>query len=202
MVTHARAGIPWLAMLAVAAPGLLVVVLACALHQQPWAARLAQGGLLLIAVGASFLLDERSAAMVEATPRSPWWGMFARSLGLAAVLAVICGVAAAWGRAFPTPQGWLLALLPSIAAVGAVAAAALFRRLGRCAPGDLVAAAAGMLLLGLLIFGPRLGDADLLPTPGTAASGELIGWGVLLAVAVAVLAWAPTGRQPRPAVDI
>ena len=98
-------------------------------------------------------------------------------------------------------QGWLLALLPAIAAFAAVAGAAVLRRRGRCSPGDLMAAAAGVLLLGLLLFGPRWGDVELLPAPGAATAGELVVWGVVLAAAGAALAWAPSGRPSRPASD-
>ena len=201
MPTHARAGIPWRSLLGVAGPGLLLIGLAFGFGDRPWASRLAQGGLLLLSVAASFILDEPSAAAVEATPRSPWWGLAARLLGLAAILALVCVVAAAWDRANPAPQGWLLALLPAIAAVAAVAGAAVLRRLGRRSPGDLMAAAAGVLLLGLLLFGPRWGDVELLPAPGAATAGELVVWGVVLAAAGAALAWAPSGRPSRPASD-
>jgi hypothetical protein len=202
MITHARAGVPWLVVLAATAPGLAIVGLAFGLGERPWAARLVQGGLLLTAIGSSFLLDEPPAAVVEATPRSPWWWLQARLLGLAAVLAVICGVVATWQWVYPTPQGWLLAVLPAIAAIAVVAAAAVLRRLGRCAPGDVVAAAAVLLLLGALLFGSRWGGVDVLPAPGAASARELIAWGLVLAASGAVLAWAPSGRPSHPAADV
>jgi hypothetical protein len=202
VITHARAGIPWLPLLTAAAPGAFIVGLAFVFGERPWAARVVQGGLLLVALGSSFLLDEPPAAVVEATPRSPWWWLRARLLGLAAVLTAIGGVVAAWQWAQPTPQGWLLALLPAIVAVAAVAGAALLRRRGRYAPGELVAAAAGVLLLGLWIFAPRWGGVEVLPAPGAATSSALAVWGLVLAAAGGVLVWAPAARPPRAAADV
>jgi hypothetical protein len=201
MRTHARAGIPWPSVLAAAAPGLLMVGLAFGFGDRPWAARLAQAGLLLLAVPAALLLDDPPAAAVEATPRSPWWGLAARLLGLAAVIAVICATALAWALVRPTEQAWLLAALPTGGALAVVAAAAVLRRSGRLAPGDVAAAAAAVLLLGLLVFSPRWQGLEIVPAPGSADPGEIALWALAAAAAAGLLAWAPSGRPPRAALD-
>jgi hypothetical protein len=200
VITHARAGIPWAAVCGAAAPGLLMVLLAFGFGDQPWSARLVQAGLLALSVPAALILDDPPTAAVEAAPRSPWWGLAARLLGLAALLAAICAAAASWALAHPGEQPWLLAALPAAAALAVVAAAALLRRSGTPAPGDLVASGAGVLLVGLLVFSPRWAGVEVFPAPGSAEGGELAVWALVAGAAAATLAWSPVRPHRRRAV--
>jgi hypothetical protein len=155
--------VPWPVVAVGSAPALVVLVLAFAFHADAWAARAVQIGLLMLAVPASFLLDDPTAATVEATPRSPWWTLATRLLVLGALLALLAGTALAWGSVVPTPEVAALALAPVGVAVVAVAAAALLRRAGRTTPGDVVAGAVGFTVLGLWLFAPESTGATSSP---------------------------------------
>jgi hypothetical protein len=200
-VAHARAAIPWAVVLASALPGIVLVGVGIAFRDSDSALAPVRMGLMLLAVPSAFLLDDPSAGVSSATPRSPWWDLSSRMLALVAGCALIGALAWSWDLLVPTPQAWLLALVPVCAAIAGVAGAALMRRVGRYAPGDVVASVAGFLLLGLLIFTPQRGSWELLPWPGSAGVGDSMAWVVLGAVGALVLLWAPSGRGPRPAVD-
>lgn len=199
-VTHARSAVPWVVVVAAAVPGLVLCAVGVAFHTSAWAASPMRFGVILLAVPAAFLLDDPSAGMSTATPRSPWWDLGARLLGLLALCGVIAVTAWGWDWLVPTPQAWLLALVPICAAAAGVAGAALLRRSGRVAPGDVVASAMGVLLLGLLLFRPRWWTWDLLPWPGSASGAEVAAW-VVLGCASPVVLLLASGRGARTAVD-
>jgi hypothetical protein len=78
------------------------------------------------------------------------------------------------------------------------AAAAVVRHYGRATPGDLIAAIAGVGILALLLFQPRVGEMLLLPqSSGEQQAAPLVLWmtaGVASIATVAVMA----RRTPLP----
>ncbi len=198
---HTARAINWIVVAGAAVPGLILFIIGMSFHGQDWAVGAVRGGLLLLAVPAAFLLDDPSVSVVAASPRSPWWDLAGRLLGLLAVVAAICGLAWWWNAAEPTPQAWLLALLPSCLALLAVAGAALLRRFGRSTPGDVIASALGFTILGLALFNPAYRTWEALPLPGAAGPGDVTAWIVLAGLAGIVLLIAPSSRGPRQAVD-
>jgi hypothetical protein len=199
-VAHARAAVPWVVVLAAAGPGLVLCAVGVMFHGSTWAASPMRIGMVLLAVPAAFLLDDPSAGVSTATPRSPWWDLGARLLGLAALCGAIVALAWGWDQLVPTPQAWLLALIPICAAGAGVAGAALLRRSGRVAPGDVVASVMGVVLLALLLFQPRWATWELLPGPGSASGAEVAGW-VALGCASPLILVLVSRRGARAAVD-
>jgi hypothetical protein len=198
---HTARAINWIVATLSAVPGLILFGVGMAFHEQDWAASPVRGGLLLLAIPAAFLLDEPAAGVVSATPRNPWWDLSGRLLGLLVIVGFIGTFAWSWNWVEPTPQAWLLALLPACLALLAVAGAALLRRLGRATPGDLAASFMGFAILGMALFNPAFRTWEVLPFPGQAGPGDVTAWVVFAGLAGVVLLLAPSGRGPRPAID-
>ena len=200
-LVHVRAAVPWSVVLVGAIPGLVLVVVGVTHADRGWAPGPVRWGLLLLAVPMAFLLDDPAAGLSSSAPRSPWWDLRWRLVALAGWCLAAGAVAWWWSVRVPTPQPWVLGLLPACAAVAGVGAAATMRRSGRDAPGDVVAGVAACLLLGLLVLAPRRGTWELLPTPGSASPTEAGAWLGMGLVAVIALLWSAAGRGRRPAVD-
>ncbi len=136
-----------------------------------------QLALVPLAAAAALVLDEPAAAAADAAPSS----RRRRTVGRLPVLAVplgvwAAGVAAVAARAPGTAVGALLATGGGVLAL-TVGAAAVLRRTGRAEPGEPVAAAAGVLLLGLLVLGPGwvpVPPDGLAPWAGAAVAGALL----------------------------
>jgi hypothetical protein len=192
MLTHLRQGPPWLVMLGSAVPGSALVVVAFAFSTEGWSGAALQAGLLLLALPAAFVLDDPPAATVEATPRSPWWNLASRLLAVVGLATVLAISVAAWRSRVGVDQAWLLFALPMTLAVGLVASAAAMQRGGRSAPGDLVASGGGLVLVGMVLFGPSWRGMDMLPYAGAADVQDLAPWSLLAVTSLAVLLWAPT----------
>jgi hypothetical protein len=197
MLTHLRQGPPWLVMLGSAVPGSALVVVAFVFSSEGWSGSALRAGLLLLALPAAFVLDDPPAATVEATPRSPWWNLASRLLAVVGLATVLAISVAAWRSRVGVDQAWLLFALPMTLAVGLVASAAAMQRGGRSAPGDLVASGGGLVLVGMLLFGPSWRGIDMLPYAGAADVQDLAPWSLLAVTSLAVLLWAPT-RRHRP----
>ncbi len=163
---HARRGIPWLAIGMVAAPAVALMVCAFVFRDHPAGWSLLRGGLLLWAATAAFLLDEPPAPVVRATPRSPSWWHGSRFIGAAPLIAIPIAAASLW--AVNRPDAHLLGM--TVQAVAAflvvLACAAVACRLGRNAPGDIVASCAVLVVLFLLIRPVAVRGVPLLPGPG------------------------------------
>jgi hypothetical protein len=151
-LTHARQGIPWAVVAAVSAPGIALVLVALVWRSSAWSLEPLQAGTLLLAVPAAFLLDDPLAPAVESLPRTPGWYLSARLLGWVPSMTLVAGSTWWWAHGRGAGQTWLLFVTPWVVMVVATAAAALARRLGRHAPGDLVASVIAMSLLGLWVF--------------------------------------------------
>jgi hypothetical protein len=201
LLRHARRAVPWVIVLGAAVPGSVMLVVAFAFHEQGWTAVPARGGLLLLAVPAAFLLDDPPASVTLASPRSPWWDLTARLIGLVAICTSILTLTWWWNGLMATSQAWLLGFIPCTAAVLAVSAAAALRLRGRNAPGDLVAAGIAFGLLGLALFRPAYRSWELLPFPGEAGPGDISAWVVVLTLATVQLLLSAGHRGPRTAVD-
>jgi len=195
MLTHLRQGPPWLVMLGSAVPGSALVVVAFVFSSEGWSGSALRAGLLLLALPAAFVLDDPPAATVEATPRSPWWNLASRLLAVVGLATVLAISVAAWRSRVGVDQAWLLFALPMTLAVGLVASAAAMQRGGRSAPGDLVASGGGLVLVGLLLFGPSWRGMDMLPSAGAADVQDLAPWSLLAVTSLSVLLWAPS--RPR-----
>lgn len=200
-MVHLRAAVPWLVVLAAAIPGLVLVVIGVTHAERTWAPGPVRWGLLLLAVPVAFLLDDPAAGVSSAAPRSPWWDLRWRLLALAGWCLAVGAVGWWWSGRVSTPQAWVLVVLPACAALAGVGSAAVLRRVGRDAPGDVVAGVAAFVLLGLLVLAPRRGTWELLPSPGSASATEVGAWVGVALVSMAVLGWSATGRGRRPAVD-
>jgi len=200
-LVYARRGIPWLAIGIVATPALALMACAFVFAERPVGWSLLRSGLLIWAATAAFLLDDPPAPVVHATPRSPSWWHGSRFLGALPLVALPIVAASIW--ALDQPDAYVLQV--SVQAVAAwlivLACAALASRLGRYAPGDLVASAAILVILFLLAHPMRVGEVLLLPGPGDPRWPEstmlwlLFGTAAMAAIAIAGW-WA---RSPRPA---
>lgn len=198
---HTRQAIPWMAVVAAAAPGAGLLLVGLTFHDHGWAKPLVANGLLLLAIPAAFILDDPSTPVANATPRSPWWDLAGRLTVLWALCGLMAAVTWIWNRFEPSDQPWLLTLIPTCMAVLAVAGAALLRRGGRTSPGDALAGGLVFVILGLSLFRPTLRTWELMPYPGSASTTEAGIWMAAAALAVCLLAWAPSGRGPRAAAD-
>jgi hypothetical protein len=198
---HARHAIPWVAAAAAAAPGLAITLTGFAFHRQSWAASLVVTGMLLLALPAAYILDDPSQSVAGATPRNPWWDLSGRLLALWALCGLMIAGTWVWHRLAPTPQPWLVALIPICLAVLAVAGSAALRRAGRSSPGDAVAGGLAFLIMGLSLFRPTVRTWELMPSAGSADVAEAALWLSVATLALLVIGWSPCSRGPRTAVD-
>jgi hypothetical protein len=187
-MVHLRRAIPWPVLLGAAVPGLATLGVALVFRGSAWALEPARVGLLLLALPASFLLDDPATPVVSAAPRSPWWDLVGRLVVLSGIALSIGVLAWGWNHLVATPQAWLLALVPICAAASAVAAAAVMRLGGRAAPGDLVASLVGFGLVGLMLLNPSVREWQLLPRPGSAGPGDVLAWVVAGGASLLVVA--------------
>ncbi len=198
---HARRGIPWLAIGTVAAPAVILMACAFVVREHPVAWSMLRSGVMVWAVTAAFLLDDPSAAVVQATPRSPSWWHESRFIGAVPLLVVPVTVANLW--AINRSDAHLLGItVPAVAAwLVVLAGATVARRVGRNAPGDLVASTAILVVLLLSVRPIAIRGVPLLPGPGDPQWPESARlWLCFAAAALATIAvagwWAP---RPRPA---
>lgn len=201
MLTHARRGIPWPAIGVVATPAVALMACGFAFRDHPVAWSLLRGGLFVWAATAAFILDEPSAPVVRATPRSPSWWHGSRFIGALPLVVIPIAVASLW--AVDRSDSHVLGVSPQAVAAWLIvlAGAAVVRRLGRNAPGDIVASTAVLIVMFLLIHPIAIGGVPLLPGPGDPWSPESAAlWLCLAAAALVVIAvagwWTP---RPRPA---
>lgn len=199
-LAHARRAVAWPVLLVASVPGAALVVVGIAFHAQGWALEAFRAGALLLAVPAAFLLDDASSAVSSAAPRSPWWDLAGRFLVLLAWAAMVALGAWGWDALVPTPQAWLLALVPCTAALVAAAAAAMMRRAGRSTPGDVLAGVVCLVLLALLRLSPSYRGWEALPVPGLAGPGDVAAWLVAASAAVVAIVWAHVRRGSGQAV--
>jgi len=189
--TELRA-VPWAPVVGGTALGALALVV------DGWLVRGGPGSALLwfahagFASAAAFVLDEPSAAAVDAVP-VPRRTRNARRLLVGLVpIAGWLGGTAALARSGPDLSWSALAVTGSAFLVVTLCAAAVLRRLGHDTPGELVAAAAGaVVVLALIVAPPKIGpvlEAYDVSTRATAL------WLVLAAAAVVLMTWA--GSDP------
>lgn len=153
------------------------------------------------ATAAAFVLDEPSAAAVDAVPVRRRTRTARRLLcGLVPVAGWLGGTAALV-RSGPDLSWSALAVTGSCFLVVTVCAAAVLRRVGHDTPGELVAAAAGaVVVLGLIVAPPKVGPVLEAYDVSTRATTL---WLVLSAGAVVLTSWAASdpltrwGRKPR-----
>jgi hypothetical protein len=181
-------GVNWPALLGGSAigAGILAVCVAFAADGPPLLyVRLA---LVALAAAAAFVLDEPSAAAVDAVPVTLRGRTAIRATAVALPFAVwAAGVLALQWRNSATAAGALLVEGAGMLAV-AVALSAVLRLLGRAEPGEIVASFLGASMLGALIFNPAPGSVPIFPVgEGWAASTAL--W-CSLAVAALMLVFA------------
>ena len=198
---HGVRGIPWLGIGVVAAPAVGLIASAFVFNRHRLAWLLLRSGILLWVVVAAFLLDDPSAPITRASPRSPTWWFWGRfAVGLPLLLpSIVSGYLWATdhpgvdpsGLAIQTTGAWLLVLSGSSVA----------RRLGRRTPGNLVASMAALVALFLMIFPVRIRDIPVLPAPGDPnwGLGTLV-WSVVGIVAIVGIAYAGWWR-PSPALS-
>lgn len=205
-IQHAKRGIPWLAIGVVAMPAAALIVCAFLFQDHPAAWSLLRAGLLIWATAAAFLLDDPPAPVVTATPRSPSWWHAARLLAALPLLAVPVLAASLWAINRPDIHVPGLAIITVAVALTVLAGSAVARRLGRNAPGELVAGSAILIVLFLLIRPVSIHGVPLLPWPGHpgwAATTRL--WLILAAVAVLTIAiagwWTRKPTRKRLATD-
>lgn len=199
-ITHARRGIPWRAIGVVAAPAVALIASAFIFYRSAVAWSLLRQGMLVWAVTAAFLFDEPPAPVVKATPRSPTWWHGARFLGAVPLLAVPILAANVWAIDRPDAQPFGLSIQTIAAWLMVLAGAAVASRLGRNAPGDVVAGGAVLIVLFLLIRPISIGGVPLHPYPADPKWDQSIRlWSVLGTLAVITIAisgwWRP---RPRP----
>jgi hypothetical protein len=158
--------------------------------------------LAAFATAAAFVMDEPSAAAVDAVP-VPRRTRTARRL-LVGLLPVACwfGGTAAVAQSEPGLSRPALAVTGGGLLVATVAAATALRRAGHDAPGELVAAGAGGLVVLSMAVGavPKVGP--LLESADPSSRGAVL-WVVLSVVGVGVIAWGAADplthwRRPHP----
>ena len=149
--------------------------------------------LVALAAAAAFVLDEPSAAAVDAVPATRRARTAVRATAVALPLAVwTAGILALERRNGATAVGALLVEGAGVMAV-AVALSASLRLTGRAEPGEIVASVLGASMLAVLIVNPWPGSVPLFPVgDGWAASTAL--W-CSLAVAALMLVVAAS-RDP------
>jgi hypothetical protein len=141
-----------------------------------------------LAAAAAFVLDEPSAAAVDAVPVTRRGRTAIRVTAVAFPFAIwTAAVLALERRNDATAVGALLVEGAGMLAV-AVAVSAALRLAGRAEPGEMVASFVGASMLGALIFNPAPGSVPIFPVrDGWAASTALWGSfavaGVMLVVA-------------------
>jgi hypothetical protein len=195
---HARRGIPWLAIGVVATPAVALMVCAFAFGEHSVAWSLLRAGLLVWAATAAFVLDEPPAPVVRATPRSPSWWHESRFIGAVPLLVVPITAAGLWAvnRSDVHLLGITVQFVSAFLVV--LAGAAVARRLGRNAPGDIVASSAVLVVLFLLIRPVAIRGVLLLAGPGDPRWPESATlWFFFAAAALVVIAVAGW-RTPRP----
>ena len=178
---------------------------AVALAVDNWLVRGGPGSALMwfalagFATAAAFVLDEPSAAAVDAVPVRRRTRNARRLLvGLVPVAGWLGGTAAtvrsgtdlSWPALAVTGSGFLVVTL---------CAAAVLRRLGQDTPGELVAAAAGaVVVVALIVAPPKIGpllEAYDVSTRATAL------WLVLAAASVVLMCWASSDPLARWRAD-
>jgi hypothetical protein len=157
-------------------------------------------GLLALAAGAAFVLDEPAAAAVDAVPRT-------RRNRTATRIAVVLlpltiwagGIEALGARVAAVPVGALLVEGGGVLAL-AVALAAFLQATGRSEPGEVVSAVMCTWVLAMLVFDPPHLAAFPLGgdwTTSTALWGVVTIAGALLTVATSRDLYLPLGRRRK-----
>jgi hypothetical protein len=143
-------------------------------------------GLLVVALPTAFLLDE-GCTPAAASPRSPWWSLSTRLLGVAPVASVLLVLAVAWppAAAGAVPSGWWLP--PSAVMLVVLAAASVARWRGVAAPGDLVAGGAALVVAALVLVGPRWDWAAAATVAPVVGAAEVVWCGLALCAVVVLL---------------
>ena len=148
------------------------------------------------ATAAAFVMDEPSAAAVDAVPVPRRTRTVRRLLvGLVPVVGWLGGTAAAaW--AGPGLSWSALAVTGGGLLVTTLAAATALRRAGHDAPGELVAAGAGgLVVLAMAVGGvPRVGPLLESADPSSRSS---VAWAVLAGAGVALILWGATDPLTR-----
>lgn len=199
-LSYTRRAVPWLSLTTAAVPAIALALLAVAQREAAWASTVMYAALLLLAMPAAFVLDEPSAAAVDATPRSPWWCHRYRLLVLVPLLAVAALGVRGWVLLTQLPQPGVPLLIATAFVLAAAASGAVARSVGRCAPGEAVASGVGLVVAGLLLFGPSVRGFAVLPPVGQASASEVWFWVAVTLGAVCVLSAAPM-LGARGAVD-
>ena len=197
-ITHARRGIPWRAIGVVAAPAVALIASAFIFYRSAVAWSLLRQGMLVWAVTAAFVLDEPSAPVVKATPRSPTWWHATRFLGALPLLAAPILAARVWAIDRPEAHAFGLSIQTIAAWLMVLAGAAVASRVGRNTPGEVVAGGAVLIVLFLLVHPFSIAGVPLLPHPVDPNWDQSIMLWSLLGTA-AVITIAVTGWwRPRP----
>jgi hypothetical protein len=181
-------GVSWGAVLGGSAfgAGILAVCVVFAADGPPLAyVRLA---LVALAAAAAFVLDEPSAAAVDAVPATRRGRTAVRAIAVALPLAVwTSGVLALERRNSATAAGALLVEGAGLLAVS-VAISAILRLTGRAEPGEIVASFLGAAMLAALIFNPLAWSVPLFPVGGGWAASTALWGSATVAAATLVVA--------------
>jgi hypothetical protein len=185
-------------MLLVSLPGLVLVVAACAYRSADRSFPAIRAGLWLTMLGLAFLLDDRSAPVVDATPRAPWWWVSTRIMAVGPWVLVACLAPPYWAaahggaavaRPMTTAAGGFAAALIAVAAVG--------RRAGLLAAGEVACGIGALVVVGTAVMGvprqllPLFGGLDEIPR-------QIAPWCAVLASAAVVIATALGTRSGSP----
>jgi hypothetical protein len=157
-------------------------------------------GLLALAAGAAFILDEAAAAAVDAVPRTRRHRTATRVAVLLLPLTIWAGgIEALSARVAAVPVGALLVEGAGVLTL-AVALAAFLRTTGRSEPGEAVSAVMCTWVLAVLVFNPPHLAAFPLGGDWTVSTQLWAGVtvaGALLTVATSRDLYRPLGRRRR-----
>ena len=185
--------VSWPGVLAGSALIVLLTLLSLAVPSSfPVAAWMALAG---VAGAAAFVLDDGSAAVVDATPRTLRRRTVARVPAAVLPMAVWSGCVFLVDRRYAELPAWLALLAGAASVTAGVAASTVVRRAGWAEPGELVSLGVGGLLISAALLPPAIREVTPYdPRPAAAAWWTLLGG--LAAVTLAAVTRDPLAPRP------